>query len=172
MSATDRISKSRQFLHLGTAGVAVVEFAIIVPVLLAITLGIVEFGLVLFEYHRLGEATRRGAREAVIETPMAQLTGLTSGSVDCQGPSGAVTCTGGAVSSAVEDTFTLVLAGMQDILPTLSDSNVHVIYSDSGITDPTATPGIITPTVTVEVQGHAYTYVALEHIRFRRNILH
>jgi Flp pilus assembly protein TadG len=140
-----------------------VEFAFIAPVLLMLTLGITEFGMAMFEYHRLGEATRRGAREAVIETPMAQLTGITSTAVDCQGPSGTVTCSGGNATSAAESTFTSVVTGMQDILPTLSDSNVHVIYSDSGITDPTVTPGIITPTVTVEIQNHVYAYMILDH---------
>lgn len=162
MSVASPFSGLRHRCRLGLSGATAVEFAIITPVLFAVTLGIVEFGLVMFEYHRLGEATRRGAREAVIETPMAQLTGLTSSSVECQGPSGAVTCAGGSATSSVESTFTSVVAGMQDVLPSLSDTNVHVIYSDSGITDPTATPGIITPTVTVEVQNHAYTYIVLD----------
>jgi hypothetical protein len=145
-------------------GTVAVEFAFVGPILFVLTLGIVELGMILLEYHRMGEATRRGAREAVIGTPIAILTGLTSASIECQGPIGSVSCPTGSVSSAAESSFTSIFTPMQDILPGLTDSEVFVTYSDSTITDPTATPGLITPTVTVEIRNHSYTYLILSNL--------
>lgn len=145
-------------------GTAAVEFAFVAPVLLVLTIGIVELGMVLLEYHRMGEATRRGTREAVIETPIAQLTNLTASSIECQGPIGSVSCPSGSMTLDAETTFSRVVTPMQDILPGLSDANVFVAYSDSAITDPTVTPGIITPTVTVEIRNHSYTYIILANL--------
>ncbi len=53
----------------GERGSAAVEFGMIAPLLVLITFAILEFSLVLFEQHRATEATRRGARQAVIARP-------------------------------------------------------------------------------------------------------
>lgn len=147
-------------------GTAAVEFAFVAPVLFVLTLGIVEIGMILLEYHRMGEATRRGTREAVIGTPIAVLSNLTIASVECQGPIGTVSCPSGTMNAAPtpETTFSRIVTPMQDILPTLSDANVYVKYTDTAITDPTVTPGIITPSVTVEIRNHSYTYIILSNL--------
>lgn len=146
------------------SGATAVEFAFVAPLLFVLTLGIVEFGMIMLEYHRMGEATRRGTREAVIETPIALLTNLTVASIECQGPIGSVSCPSGAESSVAETSFTRIVTQMQDILPNLADSDVFVTYTDTAITDPAVTPGIITPTVTVEIRNHAYTYIILSNL--------
>lgn len=47
-------------------GTTMVEFAIIVVVLLSIVFGIIEFGVLLFDQHVLTNASREGARAAVV----------------------------------------------------------------------------------------------------------
>ena len=55
-----RITRPRH--RQGTSGQALVEFAIVVPVLLLIALGIVDFGRVFHTYVALANAAREGAR--------------------------------------------------------------------------------------------------------------
>ena len=47
-------------------GQGLVEFAIILPVLLIILLGIVEFGLILYNQHVITNASREGARYGIV----------------------------------------------------------------------------------------------------------
>ncbi|BAK77188.1 TadE family protein [Pseudogulbenkiania sp. NH8B] len=48
------------------SGVATVEFALIAMILFALLLGIMEFGRLLFTWNSAVEATRRGARLAIV----------------------------------------------------------------------------------------------------------
>jgi Flp pilus assembly protein TadG len=52
----------------GRRGAALVEFVIVVPLLLLLLLGIMEFGVIMRDYIMLGQATREGARTACIGT--------------------------------------------------------------------------------------------------------
>jgi Flp pilus assembly protein TadG len=47
-------------------GQDVVEFAVILPLLLIILLGIMEFGIIIFSYNTIASAAREGARVSVI----------------------------------------------------------------------------------------------------------
>jgi Flp pilus assembly protein TadG len=47
-------------------GQAIVEFALVLPLLMAILLGIVQFGIVFNNYETLTDATRVGARKAAV----------------------------------------------------------------------------------------------------------
>jgi Flp pilus assembly protein TadG len=144
-------------------GAAAVEFAFIAPILFLLTLGMMEFGLILHDHHRLGEATRRGAREALIEDPLAQFTSLTSTGVQCQGVNTAnVSCAGASITGASGNSFGVIYASMQGIVPTLTADQVYVSYADSAITDPAVTPGVITPMVTVEIRDFTHTYAFLD----------
>lgn len=53
-------------------GAVVVEFALILMVFFALLIGIMEFGIVLFTWNSAAEATRRGARIAVVTDPASQ----------------------------------------------------------------------------------------------------
>lgn len=54
-------------------GANAVEFAIVVPVLLLIVLGIIQFGMILFTYNNMVQAAREAARTlAVQETTAAE----------------------------------------------------------------------------------------------------
>ena len=50
-------------------GAAVVEFAIVVPLLLVICFGIIEFSVLLYDKAMLTNASREGARAGIVFTP-------------------------------------------------------------------------------------------------------
>ncbi|WER46704.1 pilus assembly protein [Cupriavidus sp. WKF15] len=79
-------------------GATAVEFALVAAIFFAVLLGIMEFGRVLYTWNSVAEATRWGARQAVV-------CGRGSGSV---------------------------LSRMQQIVPSLSASNVSVTWYDAG----------------------------------------
>lgn len=55
------------------SGVTVVEFALVSVMLILLLLGVIQFGLVLFTFNSAAEATRRGARLAVVSPISAAL---------------------------------------------------------------------------------------------------
>ncbi len=58
-------------------GVAAVEFALVLPVLLLILFGIIEFGLVMFDQAVITNASREGARAGIVlKTPKATTTDI------------------------------------------------------------------------------------------------
>lgn len=54
-------------------GASAVEFAIVLPVLLLLILGIIQFGLIFFNYISITHATREGARWAALGQPDADV---------------------------------------------------------------------------------------------------
>ena len=139
----------------GERGAAAVEFAMIAPILVLITFAILEFSLVLFEQHRATEATRRGARQAVIAEAIADLSTLSPVTpVTCKSVSGTIDCGGITVNSTT--TFDTILANMQAILPDITPDHVKVTYSDSGLG--AAESGGIKPFVTVSLVDYRHKF--------------
>jgi Flp pilus assembly protein TadG len=54
-------------------GAAMVEFVIVVPMLLLLVLGIMEFGMVMHDYIMLSQGAREGARTAAIGRPVPEI---------------------------------------------------------------------------------------------------
>ena len=57
----------------GRRGAALVEFVIVVPLLLLLLLGIMEFGMVMHDYIMLAQGAREGARTAAIGRPVKEI---------------------------------------------------------------------------------------------------
>lgn len=55
--------------RLGESGQALVEFAIVTPMLLLLVLGIVDFGRAFYTYHVMIDAAREGARMGAVHNP-------------------------------------------------------------------------------------------------------
>lgn len=64
------------------SGAATVEFALLFWILLFLTLGIIEFGLALFQWARAEKALQLGARIAVVSSPIAHELKNFSGKTD------------------------------------------------------------------------------------------
>ncbi len=113
------------------SGESILTFAILFPILLGISLAILEFSLVILDYNRAGEATRRAARIAAIEPPIGDLSNIDTGEVSCSANSGTTFCNGGTLLSAA--TFNSMVQAMQTVLPAIEPDNVQVVYGNSGI---------------------------------------
>lgn len=129
------------------SGETVLSFALLLPILLGVSLAILEFSLVMLDYTRATEATRRAARVAAIEAPVGNLTGVETLDVVCMSSGGLATCTGGAIEATA--TFSDIVQTMQSVLPSIQPENVQVVYSNSGIG--TVEAGGIKPFVTVNL---------------------
>ena len=166
ISATSIAGALRRLLRNGD-GSALVEFGLILPVLLLVSFGAIEFTITMFDYHRLGEAARRGARQAIISPPVARLETLQAvGTITCA-KSGTVSCGDATILSS--SNFDAVVTAIQEMAPAVTPENVTVTYRWSGIGD-LSTPGGIKPLVTVQLSNvtHQFTVLsivpALDHI--------
>ena len=92
-------------------GVAMVEFAIIMTVFFVLVFGILEFAVAMFDWNRVVEATRAGARAAIVDNPA------------CSGMANGV-CPGACNPSATSP----ILARMRKIAPELKPSEVWISY--------------------------------------------
>jgi hypothetical protein len=141
-------------------GEALIGFGLLLPVLVLVCLAILEFSIIVFDYHRASEATRRAARIIAIATPIPDPSNLNSGnSITCTAAGGGVTCSGAAAQTP--ETFTAMIAEMQLILPAIGAENVEVVYSDIGLGDET-TPGGIIPLVTVRLVNFQHPFMMLK----------
>ena len=158
-SATERGRFLRRFFRRDDGAVAI-EFAFIVPVLILFTVGILEFGLILFDYHRAGEATRRASRLTLIQNPIATLDDLRTNAVSCTAASGPIVACNVTEDSDANTNFGAMLTAMQAIFPDIAATNVLVGYAASGIDD-AGIPDVVTALVTVSLTGVSHTFVAL-----------
>ncbi len=159
-SATERGRFLRRFFRRDDGAVAI-EFAFIVPALILFTVGILEFGLILFDYHRAGEATRRASRLALIQDPLATLDTLRTKDLSCTASaSGTVSCTDSTDNGDSNASFKAMIDAMQAIFPDIGNTNVQIVYAASGIDD-AANEEVVTALVTVSLTGVSHTFVAL-----------
>ena len=121
------------------SGEAIISFAIVMPILMALSLAILEFSLVVMDYTRATEATRRAARIAAIDDPIADLTNIAGNSIVCNRNSGTLYCNGSTLLA--NTTFDKIVQNMQAVMPSIMPQNVEVVYSDSGV-GTTASGGI------------------------------
>lgn len=159
-SATERGRFLRRFIRRDDGAVAI-EFAFIFPALIAFTIGILEFGLVLFDFHRASEATRRAGRLAIIQEPLGSMDSLRSTDFSCTANSGGtVTCSGSTADGDADTNFAAMLTAMQAVFPDIGNTNVQIGYVASGI-DNADNEEVVTALVTVSLTGVTHSFVAL-----------
>jgi Flp pilus assembly protein TadG len=152
MSGTNSNKRGwRRLVRLGgdRDGATMVDFAFLLPVMLAFSFGIIDLTLFLFDYHRAGEATRQGTRTATIVPSIVDVDTLSPGDkATCTSSGGTVSC--GTFAAAAAASFNDILTRMQFIQPYVAENNVVVNYELSDVGDP-ATPGGALPLVTVNL---------------------
>ena len=148
-SANSRLRRVRR-LRRARSGATSVEFALLLPIILALSVGLVELGLIVFDYHRAGEAMRRAARMFEIGSA---LTSYASLPVECPGGS---SCDGARINAVIE----ALKAG--NFLPepdNFSAANLKVSYALSGLDEPEKP--FVTPVVTVSIVGIEHKFAVL-----------
>jgi Flp pilus assembly protein TadG len=156
-------------------GATLVEAAIVFPMLLVLTFGLVEFGNLLWEYNTAEKATAAGARYLATRGPLAPQ--LTDGSHDCFGAtpstatagtscadpslaSGAtITCLGAGSSGCTQSVMDGMIASMQQIAPFVATANVQVVLRPSK--EGFVGRGAAVPLITVRLTGLTYAFVTL-----------
>lgn len=171
------------------SGAALVEMTIVLPLLLVLVLGFVDFGYAFYQWNAADKAVQVGARLARISNPVANelasavatlpsgyapgdpvpvsaydyvCTANNAGTVSC-------TCTGtacGATTSASQAAFDLIYdgdgsrPGMHDFSPGLEKKEVRIEYVASGL-DYWTRPGGPVPTIKVSIVNHQFQFFFL-----------
>ncbi|TPL91332.1 TadE/TadG family type IV pilus assembly protein [Mesorhizobium sp. B2-3-10] len=170
------------------SGATMVEMAIVMPLLLTLLLGFVDFGYAFYQWNAANKAVQMGARLARISTPVAS--GLPSegrtpsNSLDVgnavpagtynyvctASTAGVACCSVGAgtcqAANAVQGSFDDIYngsggrSGMQKFLPNLKKSEVQIQYQASGLGYWTRPNGPV-PTITVSITNHPFQFFFL-----------
>ena len=120
-------------LHRSEKGAAAVEFALLLPLLMMILFGIIEFGIALHQQSILTNASREGARLGIVQSVPAITTGQINATIDnyltgagiMPGNVSRTIVAGGVTGSPVKVTLTLpytfyVLPGLTSMTPQLN----------------------------------------------------
>jgi hypothetical protein len=167
----------RRLLISDNRGASAAEFALVLPLLLLLMLGIIDAGRYLWEINRAEKAAQMGARLAVVTTPVSTglanqdylgVGGLTQGDIipasalspiSCERTSCA--CSGSCPTNATTsdaDAFDRILVRMQGFKRDIAPSDVTIIYQGSGLGYAGNPHGMdISPIVTVAVSGAQFT---------------
>jgi len=123
------------------------EMAIVLPLFLALVFGILEFGVAVFTWSLVVEATRSGARYAIVNNE------------ECAGVTGenGMVCPGAGSISCQVSSGSPLLAEMRKFRPSLVEENVFVTYecSDAGFAE---RPRPVLK-VTVETRNIEYAFI-------------
>lgn len=162
-------------------GGSAAEFALVLPLLMILTLGTIDFGRYMWEVQQAKKAAQYGARFAVVTSPVESelldesYVGVAVGGVTLtQGdviPAAALgeivcddtscTCTAPCLSGGTDydaAAFDAIVGRMQLIDPRVVDTEVEVTYRGSGLGfagDPNGAD--IAPLVTVAITGRQFT---------------
>jgi Flp pilus assembly protein TadG len=118
-------------------GVAIVEFALVLTLLITIMAGIFEVGRAFWYYDALTKATRDGARLMAV-APKANLT---------------TAVTGGIATTKIQVADSVTAAGV----PSFTNANVAVTCLDAAFNDSTCVNGIAPGGIRVQITGFTLT---------------
>jgi Flp pilus assembly protein TadG len=153
-------------------GATMVEYTLVFTLMMLLTFGLVEFGVVFYQYNAAEKATQIGARYIATRGPV--LTGVGdcapastssySAGTYCSNVSGATgaiaTCNANAPSGNCQAAvLTALVAKMQQYAPNIQAQNVQVIYRGVGLGF--VGRGAPVPMVTVRLTGMTYSYITL-----------
>ena len=163
------------------------EFALVLPLLLIFVLGTIDVGIYAWRINQAEKATQIGARWAAVTNPLATEiatatyvnvnvggTLVTQGDRIPAGALGVLTCTSSGCTCSTAPcpgttfdsaAFTSLSTRMQQIYPAITNANIQVQYSGSGLGfagDPNGPE--LAPLITVRLLNMSYTPVVLSPI--------
>jgi Flp pilus assembly protein TadG len=130
------------------------EFAVVLPLLLLLLFGMIDVGRYMWSINMLEKATQVGARWAAVTDTVAsglntkefgaslgqgaKIPASAFGKMHCDKFSGTLTCTcdsncSGIAMTANSAAFTAMTNRMSQIAPMLTDQNVRITYTNSGL---------------------------------------
>lgn len=155
------------------SGATLVEYTLVFMLLMLLTFGLIEFGIVLFQYNSAEMATAVGARFIATRGPVVTgiddcgvTTSAAAGTLcrDVAGSDGwTITCDADAPSGDCQaDTLAALVAEMQSFAPNVEAQNVQVVLRGAGF-------GFVgrnspVPMVTVRLTGMQYDFIALDDL--------
>lgn len=157
------------------SGASLVEYTLVFAMLMVLSFGLIEFGVVLYQYNAAEKATSVGARWIATRGPV--VTGLSdclvappanSAGTPCLDVAGSlsatpVVCNAGAPSGACQAAvLSELVARMQQFAPQIEAQNVQVIVGPSGYGF--VGRGSPVPLVTVRLTGMTYDFIALDDL--------
>ena len=163
-------------------GAGAAEFAMVLPLALALLFGIIDVGRYAWQLNEYEKATQMGVRFAVVTDPVtSELTddtmtyvgdtscgdALRPGDRICAAAFPTITCTTGGCSRGTLDNtaFANVVARIQQFQPRVAPSQVAIEYRGSGIGfagDPNKPE--VAPIVTIRINNATYTPITLSLI--------
>ena len=119
-------------------GASAVEFALVLPLLMLITFGIIEFGMFIYNKQVLTNASREGARAGIVaSSPRVPATGTNSIDSVVQNY-----CANHLVTFGTQNNPVTTVIGYSATAPYRDDLTVQVNYQYSFLVIPNLVPGI------------------------------
>lgn len=152
------------------SGAVLIEHTLVFVLLMLLTFGLVEFGVVLYQYNAAETATSAGARFVATRGPVITeisdcgvTTSARAGTrcADVSGASGwTLTCDASAPTGNCQGAvLNQLVAEMQRYYPNVEAQNVQVVFRGAGLGF--VGRGAPVPLVTVRLTGMAYEYIAV-----------
>lgn len=138
-----------------------IEFALTMPILMLLSLGLLEFSLLAFDYQRASEASRRAVRFVIIGNNIPNTANLLQANppiITCTSSGGVVSCQNASPSTDANARFQAMLASMQQVLPGIQEENVRITYESADVGGADQAGGII-PLVTIEIVGLRHQFL-------------
>jgi Flp pilus assembly protein TadG len=155
------------------SGATLVEHTLVFLLLMLMTFGIIEFGVVLYQYNSAETATAVGARYVATRGPFVSglkdcgVTTSASAGTWCRTIAGSdslsVTCNASAPTGSCQAAaLTALVAEMRRFSPNIQAQNVQVVIRGAGLGF--VGRGSPVPLVTVRLTGMQYDFIALDDL--------
>jgi Flp pilus assembly pilin Flp len=154
-------------------GAVLIEHTLVFIMLMVLTFGLIEFGLVLYQYNAAETATSAGARFVATRGPViigiadCGVTTSANAGTRCSAVSGgatwSITCNAAAPSGGCQAAvLNQLVSEMQRYAPNLEAQNVQVVFRGAGLGF--VGRGAPVPMVTVRLTGMTYDFVAIDDL--------